>query len=253
MIDEERLHREVDGFSSPVESASLQEELRHDPLARQQLHELRALDQALRSVPLADPPAGLLFEVMREVRARARERSTADRSRASGLLAAAFARRPAFGLGLAFAAGLLAAAVSGALLSRAPGRAFPDASVVGTALPSDRLREIGQVALSGPGLRGHARARESGGQMRVQVEVRDGAPLALSLAWAGGAAEPTGFERTGPAGRVVLGPGTLEVQGAGAGLYEVRFAAGAAPRSVRVRLEKEGREAGADLELVPGS
>lgn len=246
MIDDERFHREIDGLLSPAESARLHEELRADPEAKVRYDDLRRLQSALASMPPAEPPPGLVQDVMRAVRARAR--ALAPRPGIGHALRAAFTRRPALGLGLSFATGLLVAAGSIALLSPGSWRPVREADSVGTAMPPERLREIDRAPLRGPGLEGEAISLEADGQVVVRVRVLSASPLELSINWPGGGAEPLGFDRRGPAASVVLGREALLVLGGGVGTYEVRWDKGALLGAVRIRLRRGDDEAVADLD-----
>jgi len=250
MIDEDRLHREIDGLLTAAESSRLQQELSADPEAKARLATLRRLQQALASVPSVEPPKGLVEDVMRSVRARARAR--AAHPGAWDALRAAFSRRPGLGLSLSFASGLLLAAVGSGLLSTAPSSPGHDADAMGAAMPPARLREIARAPLQGRSLAGEATALEAGGQVLVRVRVLPGEPLDLEVTWSGEAASPLAFEREGEgASSVVLGPGSVEVRGASAGLYTLRWPLGAAPGPVRVHLRRGGDEAVAELH-APG-
>ena len=251
MIDDERLHGEIDGLLSPAESARLHEELRVDAEAKGRYDDLRRLQSALSSLPPAEPPPGLAQDVMRAVRARAR--ALAPRPGLGQALRAAFARRPALGLGLSFATGLLLAAASSGLLSPGPWRLGREAETLGTAMPPERLREIDRAALLGPGLEGEAVALEADGQVLVRVRVLSAPPVEISITWPGGGAEPLRFDRRGPAASVVLGRETLLVQGAGDGTYELRWGKEGVHGAVRIRLRRGGDEAAADLDPSPGA
>ena len=79
MIDEDLLHRAIDGEATLEETRRLEEALRLDATARERYEELRRLQGAIDSVPRVDPPAGLLQAVMSAVRLRARPGSRAPR------------------------------------------------------------------------------------------------------------------------------------------------------------------------------
>jgi hypothetical protein len=235
MIDEELLHRAIDGEATAEEERSLEEALRLDPAARERYEELRRLQGAIDSVPRVEPPAGLLQAVMRAVRLRAR--AWEPRATAWDALRAAFARRPGLGLGLAFAAGILLAALASGLADLGPWPRGGEASA--TMLSRGRLpgREIHRVTLGGPRLRAEAVALLADDRVIVRIQLEGPGPVDLGVRYAGEEGAPLGFSRrAGTAESVVLGPEGMSVRGAGAGEYELVLSRPPLVDSVEVRL-----------------
>jgi hypothetical protein len=190
------------------------------------------------------PVPDLRVEVMRAVRART---VPAPRLGVFEGVAAAFSRRPALGMGFAFAAGLLLAAIGLGLREPGFGRPVDETATSGAMLPGSGLpagrpagREVDRAVLQGDGLRAEVVVRAEGDLTVVRVQVESPGPLSLGLAWSGTELSPLGFGRSGPAERVELLADRLEVEGAGAGHYELKFAVGAAAPLATVRLRRVG-------------
>ena len=240
MIDEELLHRAIDGEATPEERRRLEEALRLDPAARGRYEELRRLQGAIDSVPRVEPPAGLLQAVMSAIRLRARAgepRATEPRATAWETLRAAFGRRPGLGLGLAFAAGILLTALASGLTHLGPwpsGGAASATMVSGKRLPG---REIHRVSLDGAGVRALAVALSAGDRVLVRIQLEGPGPVDLGVRYAAEEGAPLGFSRrAGTADSVLLGPEGLSVRGAGAGEYELVLSRPPLVDSVEVRL-----------------
>ena len=226
MIDDERLHLEVDGLNSPEESQRLREELDRQPEVRARYEQMAQLVRTLASVPAEEPPAGFLQEVMRMVRAKALPSSLAARSWQS--FRGRFLLRPALGLSLTFASGLLVGAILAGLGdSRSLHLGRDDGSAAGTMLaPKDLgLHEVDRARLTGKDFDGEASGWASGNEIEVRVHVEGQPPLELTVTCDRQELEPMGLERgRGAAGEMRLGPGSLQIVDAGSGDYVLRLA-----------------------------
>jgi hypothetical protein len=153
---------------------------------------------------------------------------------------AAFFRRPGLGLGLAFATGLLVAAVAGGLADLGSWPRGSEASA--TALSRDRIpgREIHRVTLGGTEPRAEAVAFSAEGRVLVRIRLEAARPADLAVRYAGGEATLGFWRRGGTADTVELGPSGLRVQGAGAGDYELVLPEPPAVDSVEIRLARGG-------------
>ena len=109
MIDEDRLHREIDRETTAEESERLRQELEREPEARAQFEQLVHLVRTLESVPAEEPPVGFVAGVMRMVRAKAPASSAL--ARFSESFRRNFLVRPALGFSLTLASGLLMGAI----------------------------------------------------------------------------------------------------------------------------------------------
>jgi hypothetical protein len=264
VIDEGRLHREIDGENTPEESGRLREELQGSPDARARLEGLRRLARDLDAVPRADPPGDLVDDVMRVVRSRALPARRRPGWREA--MVAALVRQPALSFGGALAAGM----VIGALLGGVGDSTRLDDKSGGTMLPAGRiaLPEIDRAVLTGVGLHGEAVLSRAEGQVEFRVRLDGPSPVDLVATFDGHELEPIAFDRNGAGvGEIVLGPDSLRVREAGPGDYVLRFALtrqGAAddcpsgepscPSSgVRVRLERGPVQVVKTLKLRPGS
>ena len=223
MIDEDRLHREIDHENTPEESERLREELEREPEARAQYERLVHLARTLESVPAEEPPLGLLSQVMRVVRANALASSTV--SRFWGSFRQRFLLRPALGLSLTFASGLLVGAILAGVGDLGPLRlGGDDGSAAGTMVAPKGLglHEIDRAQLAGEDFHGEASLSASGNQVEVRVHVEGRPPLQLSVTSDRQEVEPVGLE--GEGGEMRLGPGSLQVVDAGPGDYVLRLA-----------------------------
>jgi hypothetical protein len=235
MMDDEALNREVDGENSPEESAHLRQELGRRPELRARYEQLLGLVRMLKALRPAEPPQELVREIMRAVRAKAL--LALRRPRFAEAVRAALTRRPALGLGAALAAGL----VLGAFLAGVGDAIRFDEGSGGTMLPASRLgpREIDRAVLAGESFRAEVVVHEAPGWIEVRFRLEGAPPLELSAAFDPEELEPLGFDRrAGSAGRIVLGPGSMQVLEAGAGSYVLRLAVRppASSAAVRVRL-----------------
>jgi len=236
MTDEELVHRVVDGEATAEERRLLEEGLRLDPAARGRFEELQKLRKAIDAVPRLEPPRGLVGAVMAAVRARAGRGSRASTPLWTRLCETA-GRRPALGLGLAFASGILLAALAGGLADLGP---WPREGVASaTMLPSEGLagREIHRIVLTSGGRRAEAVAFAAVAQVVVRIVVEGHGRGDLVVAFPAEQASPLAFgRRSEGAGAVHLGPAGLRVEQAGAGRYELAFAEPPSIDSVEVRL-----------------
>ena len=227
MIDEDRLHREIDGETTPEESERLREELERLPEARARYDQLVRLVRTLESVPAEEPPLGFVAEVMRAIRARALPSSTVARLSAS--FRQRFLLRPALGLSLTFASGLLVGAILAGMGDPGPLHLGGDlGSAAGTMLAPKGLglHEVDRARLTGKGFHGEASGWASPGQAEVRVHLEGEPPLELTLTFDRRELEPVGLERgRGALGEMRLGPGSLQVVAAGPGDYIVRLTA----------------------------
>ena len=226
MIDEDRLHREIDRETTPEESERLRHELLGQPEARAQYEQLVQLVRTLESVPAAEPPMGLVEAVMRMVRAMALPSSLAARLGES--FRQRFLLRPALGLSLTFASGLLVGAILAGIGDLGPlQQSGDDGSAAGTMLAPKALgfREVDRAQLAGPDFHAEASGWVSGDQVEVRVHVEGRPPLELTVTCEGQGLEPVGFERgSGAGGEMRLGPGSFQVVDAAAGDYVLRLA-----------------------------
>jgi hypothetical protein len=248
MIDENLLHRVIDGEATREETRRLEEALRLDPTARERYEELKRLQRAIDSVPRVDPPAGLLQAVMNVVRPRAR----AEKPRATTweVLRAAFGRRPGLGLGLAFAAGILLTALASGLAELGPWPRGGAASA--TMLSVERLpgREIHRVSLGEGDLRAMAVSLSAGDRIFVRIQLEGPGRADLAVGYEKEAAAPLGFSRrSGTAESILLVPEGLRVRGAGAGEYELVLPRTPLVESVEVRLARGGEAYVASLRV----
>jgi hypothetical protein len=247
MIDEDLLHRVIDGEATLDETRRLDEALRLDPPARERYEDLRRLQGAIDSVPRVDPPAGLLQAVMNVVRLRAR----AEKPRATtwDALRAAFGRRPGLGFGLAFAAGILLTALASGLAELGPWPRGGAASA--TMLSGDRLagREIDRLSFDGGGLRVEAVSASAGDRVFVRIRLEGPGRADLAVGHAGEGV-PLGFaRRSGAAESLLLGPEGLSVRGTGAGEYELVLSQPTLSESVEIRLGSNGAVASGFLRV----
>ena len=225
MIDEDRLHREIDRETTPEESERLRQELERQPEARAQFEQMVQLVRTLQSVPAEEPPVGLVAQVMRMVRAKALPSSLAARLCES--FRQRFLLRPALGLSLTFASGLLVGAILVGMGDLGPLHLGGDeGSAAGTMLAPRGLgfREVDRAQLTGEDFHGDASGWASGDQVEVRVHLEGRPPLELTVTSDGQELEAVGFERgRGAVGEMRLGPGSLQVVDAGPGDYVLRL------------------------------
>ena len=175
---------------------------------------------------------------MRAVRALASR--AAPREGAWASWRAAVARRPALGLGVSFATGVLIAFVLSGVSD--PGRVPGAGEAAATALPRERLatRAADRTTLEAEGVRAVALVERTGDRVHLRVRVESGAPLSLAATWDARGLHPLGFERAeAPADAVAIRPGSWRIDGATGGEYVlVLEAVGGAAPVLSLRLER---------------
>ena len=182
MIDEDLIHREIDGEATPEESRRLREELEQQPEARARYDEMVRLVRTLEAVPAAEPPLGLVAEVMRLVRAKVVPASAL--SRFFGALRQRLVLRPVLGLSLTFATGLLVGTILAGLGDLGPLHfSGNDGSAAATMLGGKDvgLHEIDRASITGNDFRGEASAWASGDQVEVRVHLEGQPPRELTV------------------------------------------------------------------------
>ena len=227
MIDEDRLHREIDRETTAEESERLRQELKREPEARAQFEQLVHLVRTLESVPAEEPPVGFVAGVMRMVRAKAPASSAL--ARFSESFRRNFLVRPALGFSLTLASGLLMGGILGRIGDLGPLHlGGDDGSAAGTMIApkGPGFREIDRARFAGQDFHGEASGWAAGDQVEVRVHLEGQAPLDLTVTCDRQELEPVGLERgRGARGEMRLGPGSLQVIDAGPGDYVLRLSA----------------------------
>jgi hypothetical protein len=175
-----RLQDALEGTATPEEVAELRTWLASSAEGRERERELRETFRCLEALALEEPPAGLSAAVMARVAAEPR----AAREGWQATLGRALLRRPAWGLGYAFAAGLVAGAVAiGAFTGafRPAGRA--DLPVSATLMPPrDAARADAGTLSSGDAAVG-AGVWRRGDTARLRLEGGGRSPGEIVVAW----------------------------------------------------------------------
>lgn len=177
MIEEtfrELVHEEIDGTTTPKESARLREHLAAHPEARAYYQEAERLSRILGTVEMIEPPPGLKEAVLRAVMPPARLAASPREAwwapwirplqMRSGL-------RPLY----AFAGGAAVASVVFALVSGMPPGTLDPAAVTGTLLKdtaSSAEVEIDRLAIDAAGVTGSATMRSGGGAIVADIHLR---------------------------------------------------------------------------------
>jgi anti-sigma factor RsiW len=230
--DDELIRKEIDGEITPAEREMLDRRMAEQPLLRARHGSVQRLVAALARVGLVNPPAGFAAAVLRAARAR----DTAGVGWA-GAIRSVFQRRPAFGLALALAAGLVVGAV-GVGLIEAPRL---DSYAAATALTGQRLQQaptLDRQRLAIAGVEAEASTRRTDVGIEAEVRISAGGPVDLSVEFDAGHVRAVAVEREpANAGTVTIDANELRVSGAGPGVYRLILAsAEPATPPLRVRI-----------------
>ncbi len=233
------IHREIDGESSPADSAELRGRIAEDPGLRAEHARLTTLTRSLDAIGQEEPPAGFVADVMRAIRLGATLRPSWIETWRS-----AFARRPVLAPALSLAAGIVVGALAVGLVG--PSRLMTrDDSAAGTILPAERLDSLLQVdrqELAADGLRGETIMQRRDGELLAELRLESQKTLQVDWEFDPGALTPLAFERGAPAlGAVTLEPNRVRITQAGSGKYRLVFGLkGHARTAIRLTLMGEG-------------
>jgi hypothetical protein len=236
---EELINKEIDGVSTPEESAALHQALASDDEARRYYEDLQRLSGALDAVPAVDPPDDLKLEIMRAVRTRAARRQ--QEGWLEGFLRGlTFRPRPAhvlsFAAGLAIGMFVFALWIGGITppdvdRSRATGTLVP--------LPDPtQLPMIDRTEIEGGGFQGSATTRSGNGRVVAEFRLSAREELMVVVEFDSGQLRPLGVEPAGPEPlEVVLDVNRIQITHAGEGRYRLHWAASPdGGQEIRIRL-----------------
>uniref|UniRef100_A0A832HYW0 Anti-sigma factor n=1 Tax=Eiseniibacteriota bacterium TaxID=2212470 RepID=A0A832HYW0_UNCEI len=206
---ERRIQDMLEGTASPGEAAETRAWLAASAEGRAREQDLRETFAALGALALEEPPAGLTASIMAQVAAeprRVREPWWAAVSRS-------FARRPAWGLGYAFAAGV---AVGALALGLATGALSParhaDLPVTATLAPPGAAAPGATAALAAGASEVAAALWIHEDLARLRVEGAGREPGTLEIAWDEAACGVLALHWSGAGGRRVESePGRLSL------------------------------------------
>ena len=259
MIDKETedlMHRELDGETTPAESARLRELLANDAEARTGQEELNALARTLGAVSPVEPDPAWKQELLVSLREQAwRARSEAKvRSSGTGVqpIRSWFAWRTA----AVFAAGLAA----GVVVMLAIGDRWPGvdgSSVPGAMLRIDRLDAIATIddrPLRLDGVSGRVRTRGLPQAVLVDIEIASSQPVEIRLSFDPETLSPQGWVQGIPdRGQIALQSGEVRIIHQGENRYVVALhETRGAPAEIHVQVRSGDRVAEEVLRTRPG-
>jgi hypothetical protein len=239
---EDLVNRDLDGETTPEESALLRAHLSADPAARGYHEDLRSLQRLLRAVVAIEPPPTFKQDLLRMIRERGME-AQPEPARREGCrepVVLALRRRLTWGTAYTFAAGI---AVGVALLVAMGERPTPssrldDSTLPGAMLPVERfddLQPIDSQPLRLQGVRGRAQTKSLPYAVLADIEVAAEQPVQIRLAFDPGALVPLGFAQKQPGGGVVrLGSGEVEIEHVGENRYVLALGRRGTPAGVLV-------------------
>lgn len=225
------MHAEIDGANSPGDSRLLAAYLDANEEARRHYHEMRAAVAMLENATPYEPPSGLRRSILA---ATAAAGMTGPRAAGPWLL-----RRP--GYAYAFAAGLVIGMVLlGTVWPRLQGEWNPTlGDLYGSVAPDATV--IRDLVIDEPGLQGRVRFGFSAERVTVRVALEAEGTVRLDLTHDNGLTVED-LRVLGPAAPgLAAGPGSLALEHAGQGVYEIVLRGDvAARRSVAIALRLDG-------------
>jgi len=216
MIDEKRLalmNAEMDGETSPQESASLRTILAEDPEARVAFEDLSRLAGLLDAVPQVEPPPELKAGILRAIRPSAPpHREPVPRAGWWETLTRAFQAHGRFAWGYGFAAGLVLGLL-GLALFRGGTPGLDRSEFVGSMRPLTSLTLLDAQSVDQDGVVGSLETRAGDGEVILRLQLDTAPPdLEVAVTYDPGSFRPTGFRQGGPPSHIALNDNELRFQ-----------------------------------------
>jgi len=259
MIDkelEDLMHRELDGETTPAESARLRELLAANSEARTGQEELNALARTLGAVVPVEPDPAWKQELLVSLREHAGQARSEAPSRSSRTVVRPLRSWFAWRTASVFAAGLAAGiVVMLAIGDRWPG--VDGSSVPGAMLRIDRLDAIATIddrPLGLEGVRGRVRTRALPHAVLADIEIASDQPVEIRLSFDPEALSPQGWVQGIPdRGQIALQSGEVRITHRGENRYVVALhETRGAPAELHVQVRSGDRVAEEVLRTRPG-
>ena len=236
-------NREIDGDTSPQESAALKLRLANDPAARSEFEELAQLDRLLSRMEPVEPPAGLKDDICRAIRHRERvlqafetERAHSSRSWFDSLLGNA-------GFRFAAALGVGAAAILLIVTMKTPAPVETKDLMGSLTPPVEQSLDARTVEL--PGVHGTIRETNGAGVTIVEIRLNADHPVQIQVL-----ASPDAWGIESETAAVHRGSDRWTIEHAGNGVHRFALRPGVAAGSFRVLVTSGNETSETDLGLV---
>lgn len=221
------IHRGIDDAADPAELAELEQRLATDPFARQLRDDLHSVNELLAETPEEEPPAGLVADVMAQVRRAAAAAPVAISDRRAE-------RERKRTIVVRFGLGIAAALAIGFILMPSLRESIDPRHAAGTMVSRPDDFTVTEFPIRGRSISGSIRVSESAAFVSLVVSFDSSAEREIRVAFDPAALSP-GSGGAVPTGEEVAGVRTFNATGES---IEMRFERGgkrAAAVGVRIR------------------